>query len=271
MSYWLGYIVIEHGTVSMAADFHGYSFLSSLADGRDAVLARVAESGPVPYQDIDLEAYEGMVLIDLKRRVLATWNHDATHLDRHDILPAMRRAWPGYDVRWAYGGAADIGVYLGDTPAARDTLDVAGWKPYQTRHQPWDESFFLVTVDAAGYALAVPEPGDLLAGPQEATTLPDAWRIENLAVWWHRDEPVPLPGLGLHLDTVRRTVTGWTVHTVEGIAERWAATWPGWRWIFEHDSYDRHYRRCHEQVQTFLPAPLPGPGWPPLRRIALSA
>lgn len=265
MSYWLGYIVIEHREVCMATDFHGHDFLHSVTDGRDVVLARIAESDPWPYQETDLDSYEGIVLIDLDRHVLATWNHDATHLGRHSILPEVRRAWPGYDIRWAYGGAADIEVYLGHAPVAVDTLDVAGWEPYQTWHKPWDESFFLVTVDDAGYALKVPDPGDLLAGPDEATTLPDAWRIENLAVWWRHDQPVPLPGVGLHLDTARRTVTGWTVRTIEVVAQRWVAAWPGWRWIFEHDAYDRHYQRCDEQVQMFLPAPLPGAGWPPLR------
>lgn len=265
MSYWLGYVVIDRGQAHLATDYHGYGFLASVVDGQDAVLARIAGSGPGPYVAGDLEAYEGAMLIDLDRAVLAMWNHDAGHGDRRIILPEVRRAWPGYDVRWAYGGAADIEAYLGLPPRPGNLPEVQGWRPYQTWRQPWDESFFLVTVDAAAYALEVPDPADLLAGPDEAVTLPDAWRIENLTTWWRDDRPLPLPDLGLHLDMVRRIATCWTVTTIEGVPQQWSATWPGWQWVFEHDAYDLHYERCDELVRMFLPTPLPFPGWPPLR------
>lgn len=265
MSYWLGYVVIELGEARLATDFHGYGFLASVTDGRAAVLAHIAEAGSGSYEAGGLEAYEGVVLIDLDRQVLAAWNHDSDHLGRHSILPEVRRAWPGYDVRWAYEGTADIEAYLGHSPVAVDPPEIAGWRPYQTWHGPSGESFFLVTVDDAAYALELPEPADLLAGPDEAATLPDAWRIEDLTTWWRHDHPVPLPGIGLHLDTTCRTATCWTVTTIEGVAQRWSATWPGWQWIFEHDAYDRHYQRCTELVRMFLPTPLPAPGWPPLR------
>ncbi|GAA4215579.1 hypothetical protein [Actinocatenispora rupis] len=266
MSYWIAYVVVEGGTVRMAGDTHGYGFLTSLAGGPEAVLDRVAELGPWSYEATHLAPYEGTVLIDRDRRVLAIWAWDVMHAHRHAVLPELRQAWTGYDVCWAYGGAGDIEAYLGHAPGEVTPLYAPGWRPYETMHQPWDEQFFLVTVDDAGYALSMPdEPAELLAGPDEAVTLPDAWRIENLAEWWHRDEPVPLPGLGLHLDTASRIGTGWTVHTIEGVSERWAQAWKGWRWVFDHDRYDRHYARCHDLVRIFLPEPLPGAGWPPLR------
>jgi hypothetical protein len=266
MSYWLGYVVIDGGEPRRAIDFHGYSFLGSVADGPDAVLARAAGHELQPCRAADLGPHEGIVLVDRDRHLLAAWNNDVSHQHRHDLLPALRRAWPGYDVRWAYGGESDVAAYLGFPPPPPGTWWQPGWQPYETRHQPWDEAFFLVTVDDAGYALATPgDPADLLAGPAEATTLPDAWRLENLPEWWRRDQPVPLPSTGLHLDTASRTVTGWTVHDVEGVPERWAVAWPGWRWVFEQDRYDRHHARCADPVRMLLPDPPPGDGWPPLR------
>lgn len=265
MSFWLVYVVIEGGHVGQAVDYHGYGFLKSAADGPDAVLGRVAD-GLWPCQEGDLnDAYEAAMLIDVDRRVLAAWDYEnTTHRYRHALLSDLRQSWSGYDVYWAYGGQDDITAYVGHSRTGADVAQGLGWKPYRTWHAP-DESFFLVTVDDSGYALAEGEdPDNLLAGPEEAATLPDAWRIENLAVWWHHDEPVPLPNVGLHLDTASRTVTGWTVRTVEDVAERWATAWPGWRWVFEHDRYDRHYARCDELVRMFLPEPLPGDGWPPL-------
>lgn len=265
MSYWLGYVVVEGGEARLAKDFHGYSFLGSVADGPAAVLARAAEHGLEACEADDLGAHEGVLLVDRDRRLLAAWNGDSSHQGRHELLPALRRAWPGYDVRWAYQGESDVAAYLGLPPPAPEPWSEPGWRPYQTLHQPWDEEFFLVTVDHAGYALDAPgNPADLLVGPDEAGTLPDAWLLENLAGWWRRDQPVPLPSTGLHLDTATRTATAWSVRDVEGVPDRWAAAWPGWRWVFEQDRYDRHHARCTDLVRMLLPDPLPGDGWPPL-------
>jgi hypothetical protein len=57
---------------------------------------------------------EGAAVIDPATRTLLhfTWHHDGT-ADRARSLAEIRRAWSGWDVRWAYGGIEDVVAYVG--------------------------------------------------------------------------------------------------------------------------------------------------------------
>ncbi|HEY3502088.1 MAG TPA: hypothetical protein VGN37_04770 [Actinocatenispora sp.] len=271
MSCWVGYVLIERGTARIGLDHHGS--LAAVCGGPDTALAEVdrmvPDDGAGHWPVLDrLHALESFALIDMERRLLAVYDLTGTNALRRDLLSELRRAWPGFAVCWAYGEINDVAAYCrelpGDWRASWSPAYTAGWCPYE----PWGGSFFLLTVDDAAYALddGIDHGELLLAGPDEITTLPDEWLIENVPDrnWSSPDRPVPMPGIGLHLDTSARTVTGWTTSTIPLTADHWATAWPGWRWLLDTDRYDRHHARCSELVRELLPPPYPDGWWPAL-------
>ncbi|MDX6765034.1 hypothetical protein SIN09_38050, partial [Streptomyces sp. F8] len=125
-------------------------------------------------------------------------------------LALLRAAWPGWEVRWAYGGQTDLRTYVGLDPA-----DDPGRGAY-----PWDGNIFdanaatqaagdgdltVVTVEAPGRCHLACYESDhpVMHGPavlDQLGTLTDHGAYRELAA------------AGLHVDPERRRVGWWITH-----------------------------------------------------------
>lgn len=211
---------------------------------------------------------EGAAVIDPATRTLLhfTWHHDGT-ADRARSLAEIRRAWSGWDVRWAYGGIEDVVDYVGvDRRTVRTEREEV-----ESLHGPHEDfpqdASCVVTVRGAdgvlrGYAVhhAFGEP--LWAGPRLLHLVERLTPLPGRGVLSADDTG---PDLGVHVDVARREVGCWTTAVVKGgtIADV-AEWWPGWRFEFWEDRHEEQARRCAGEFEAFPFRPF----WPnrPRRR-----
>jgi hypothetical protein len=227
----------------------GYSLDAWLALGPEPMLA-VLSSFPVWDKDEWQweSSCEAGALIDLDARDLLVFL-DLDYARRIAQLDGYRRTWPGWTVRWAYNGIADVTGALG---LPRTVLRDEPWE--DTDLFRWgrpgpdeDESLrHLVTVNDVAYGLndwAV-QPWQL--GP---ALLDQLGGLPRVATW-------PLvPEGGLHLDPESRTAGIWSVGRLLGVADRFAARWPGWTLELWDDRYAEQERRCGGAFRFPDPAP----------------
>jgi hypothetical protein len=207
------------------------------------------------------------MLVDSTRHLLLLFcaPRQVAQLDlRAALFTVLARAWPGWTVRWAYGGLADLMAYVGVEDAS-DRVDAgpagASGSPAGARvgphaelrsdgwyQAPWwsDAIGTLVTVrHAAGDVLI--HPLDLVrapvwAGPALVGRMPPGLRQLAATSW---------PACGIHLDLGRRAVGLWTASTFPGWqSERFEALWSGWELSFWGDRIDAQLQACHGAVRT---------------------
>lgn len=169
---------------------------------------------------------EGGALIDLDARDLLIF-FPAGYGDRLVALDVLARTWPGWTVRWAWNGIADITDALGLDRRVlhREPWDGAGLLPRDDRLR------FVITVDDVAYRLGHAAVAPWAVGPA---------LLDQLGGLPRAAEPSEIPRGGLHLDTAARTAGVWSIDPVAGLIERFAARWPGWTLEFWAD-------RCREQ------------------------
>lgn len=71
---------------------------------------------------------QGGILLDLGRKVLLffAWEGPSTELrHRAAVFELIRAAWPGWEVRWLYGGSAELREYVGLDPGYVRCRDAA--------------------------------------------------------------------------------------------------------------------------------------------------
>ncbi|SDT04586.1 hypothetical protein [Actinoplanes derwentensis] len=209
----------------------GYSLDAWLALGPDPALAVVRSFPAWDRNEWQSESVcEAGALIDLDGKDLLVFLN-AAYDERLALLNAYRRTWPGWTVRWAYNGIADVTDVL---DLDRSVLDRDPWDDtdlFRWGRSDGDEPFdlrYLVTVGDSAYGLdgwAVrpwqigPDLLDQLAGLPQLSTCPE------------------VPRGGLHLDPANRRATVWSIDPVLGLSDRFAARWPGWSLAFREDRY----------------------------------
>ncbi|MET8154695.1 hypothetical protein ACIBSW_24405 [Actinoplanes sp. NPDC049668] len=227
----------------------GYSLDAWLALGPDPALA-VMRSFPAWKRDewqaessceagalIDLDADDLLVFlnVDYDRRLAA--------------MAGYRRTWPGWTIRWAFDGIADVTGALGldravVEPEPWDHTDLFRWgragaaEPFEPR--------YLVTVGDTAYGLDVWAVQPWQIGPDlldQLTGLPQP------SAWGQ------VPRGGLHLDPTARRAGVWSIEPVLGLRERFADRWPGWTLEFWEDRYQEQERRCAGAFRFPDPAP----------------
>lgn len=163
---------------------------------------------------------------------------------RRTILAALAELWPGYEIRYAYDGTAEIGGYVGkkfDLPP----LDVLS-APKLARSR--NALCHLVSVvDEVGVLRMWPLWwGDSKAwhGPALLDKLPGEG-VQQLRL----DK---IPEGGVHIDVPRNAVGVWNTADVMGVFRALPKLWSGWRTECWEDRYEEQLAACGGMVR--LPA-----------------
>lgn len=159
--------------------------------------------------------------MDTDRRVLLWFSDEADcWAEQAAHRAVLERAWPGWEVRWAFDGLGDLHAYLGlgrgfvRTPGFRET-----GRPYW--EQPDGDIITVLTAAGPGgesgaWASAYEVDDELSGGAGLLGLLPVGMPPPGLTA---------IPAGGLHFDLARRTLGVWTIRTVPGIHD-WPL--PGW-------------------------------------------
>jgi hypothetical protein len=194
---------------------------------------------------------EGGLLVDCDKRVLMMFTEHRFWPVRTAYLDTVGRTWPGWQVRWAYDGIADMERHLGIDPTAGDR-PVCGPRPLYPRGRgdQWKPDY-VVTV-------AGPATRPAVYGPNWHATPP--WWV-GPALLDELDEadrdPVftAVPSAGMHLDPATRTAGIWAVErSLDGLTAQWPRVWPGWRLEFWEDQIPQHLARCGDAA-VHIPLP----------------
>jgi hypothetical protein len=268
MGYPAVYVVVDDaGLRTRASRSRGSVVETDLIPGPGYALERIAGLSPAT-SPIAATGWVAGVLVDLRARELHWfgWSNSLYSLThRRACLAVLARTWPGWTVRWAPGGAADLDRRAGGSGRVEHpTGDTAGilrrWPPDHGSVVPATADdlaegwWTLATVQpparpAEAWAVAHVEDHVALAG----TDLPALLRQLGPSSR-HVDSPTP-PNAGVHLDTRTRSVGWWTGPPEPRVAEELPTRWPGWEvslwrdppW---EDGYDRQVAACHGAVRA---------------------
>ncbi|MFF1352336.1 hypothetical protein ACFVZJ_41430 [Streptomyces sp. NPDC058322] len=191
---------------------------------------------------------QGAALIDLGQKVLLlfVWEGPSTVMRyRTATLELLREAWPGWDVRWAYDGPAELRTYLGlDPERVRDRGRGTSCGPLL---EPEDEEL----VDPEPMAAVVTVGSERCYVVANVADHP----IREGAALLHRLSGGPEHGMcrvsadaGIHIDQLQRRV-GWWVLGVSAEAYEMPERWPDWTVEFWQDSWQEHVRLAPGQFQ----------------------
>ncbi|MFG2989781.1 hypothetical protein ACGFZK_10915 [Streptomyces sp. NPDC048257] len=213
-----------------------------LLAGPDVVLMlmrRTCADGRPPSWFADEDVQAG-VLVDPDAKVLLLFLLEGPSVamrTRRAVFALLRAAWPGWEVRWSYGGQTGLRAHVGLDPA-----DDAG------RDRPvWPDDVF----EASAPALAHPDPDVTVVtvdGPDrchlmgfglEHPVMQGPALLDRLEAVTDHGAHHELAESGLHIDQVRRRVgwwhTGYQIHP-----DTVAARWPGWTVEFWEDRWAEH-------------------------------
>ncbi|MGW0520637.1 hypothetical protein [Crossiella sp. NPDC003009] len=183
---------------------------------------------------------EGGLLLDLRRRVVLFFSWHLRELPlRAAVFAVLARTWPGWQVRWAYRGMAELRGWVGLPPGQQPPEP-----PEELSADPEFAFDSLVSVRMAEgiRAYSVDPEDDALAwlGPRLLDLLPAEGLVRSGEY---------LPGSGLHLDLVGRELGLWTTGTLPGEVDELAARWPGWRVRFWADRFAEQFGRIGHAVR----------------------
>ncbi|MFF3083631.1 hypothetical protein ACFVRB_01125 [Streptomyces nojiriensis] len=179
-------------------------------------------------------------LVDPERKVLLFFALEGLSVEmrtRRATLALLRAAWPGWDVRWAYGGRTGLRAYAGLDPADDPDRD----------KRVWESDLF--EMDAAGPAVrGLGVSVVTLDGPDRCHPVCYAFDhpvmygpalLDWLSATTDHGAYHELAVAGLHVDTERRRVGWWlTSHQIHH--DTAAARWPGWTVEFWEDRWAEH-------------------------------
>ncbi|GAA2688960.1 hypothetical protein GCM10010400_62260 [Streptomyces aculeolatus] len=265
------YVLVRDGDWRLHYSHWGASGIDAqLLDGPRSASRFIAAQREVPRDDwLDERWCEGAALADHDARELLffTW-HLEDYVHRRALFAVLARTWPGWRVRWAYGGLEDFAAYVGvDAALVRSDRATAEPEPPETSElapiEPGSEEIALAVTVADGggdggsgggvraYAVFADDLEDLLdRGPELAGQLSPAALTDRIPT---------IPEGGVHLDTVHRRVCGWTLQHVAGAARATVLPrWPGWEWTFWADRYEEQERAAAGALRFDRPDLGPG-------------
>jgi hypothetical protein len=192
---------------------------------------------------LDDDMAQGGVLVDVGRKVLLffAWEGPSTELRyRAAAFALIRDAWPGWEVRWLYDGAAELREYVGlDPEYVRALGSGLALAPFL---DPGDED------------LARPDPGGVVitVGADRCHVASDCFDhpVREGVALLDRLADAPGHGVcrlhvnsGIHLDPQRRRLGWWSLPSCPQ-AFQVTELWQGWTVEFWQDDWERHVRAC---------------------------
>ncbi|MET7418732.1 hypothetical protein [Dactylosporangium sp. NPDC005555] len=236
----VNYVVVRDAgyTVYAQGGGAGHGIDYNFAAGPEVVLRWLANLGDFAdgrwFDDV---MCEGGVLIDVDRRVLLLFNTVYNRMVyRAAMLEAYAATWPGWEIRWAYDGVADLMAYIGVDPAGARNDHRPG-RTGRNEFEPDDPVAAVVTIRGADGRVRL-----------YGLNPDNAWRRwhmgSDLVEWVAAGPELPesatnSPTAGLDLDPAARRAGLWTVEPLHGLRQRWAELWPGWTLEFWGDDWAR--------------------------------
>ncbi|MFB7470286.1 hypothetical protein [Kitasatospora sp. NPDC056184] len=234
-------VVRESGAYELSLSRFGAVGIDlDLLAGPTATLAMVRRLGVDDWW-LDDVLCQGAALIDLGRRVLLLFAREGPSTGlrhRAATLELLRRAWAGWEVRWAYDGNADLRTYLGlDPEPVRDrevgTLAGEALAPEDEDLAHPEPLVSVVTVGSDGCHV-VANTGDHPV--QEGPAL-----LDRLAGAPEHGVCRVAAEAGVHVDPLRRRVGWWTLGASPEAYDM-PKRWPGWTVEFWQDRWEEHVR-----------------------------
>ncbi|KQV11916.1 hypothetical protein ASE03_28715 [Kitasatospora sp. Root187] len=195
---------------------------------------------------------EGAALVDHDHRTLLWFTDADTWADHLAALAVLAATWPGWDIRFAYDGVADLTHHLGlgrdlTRPPGQPETSGPSWYADPEETQPRTVLSLRLPDGSVRAWNGACAPVEHLTG--------GSGLVDLLAASPPTPAPTEMPYGGLHVDPQTRTVSLWTVETVTGL-HSWPL--PGWEdWALDFQGHD------HTGQAELLPADFPLPQ-PPL-------
>ncbi|HEU4360140.1 MAG TPA: hypothetical protein VFR27_01360 [Mycobacterium sp.] len=217
----------------------GCRMLDALIGGPDLALRYAASLQGCPKTEwVDAGWADGGAVIDLdQRRLLFFGDELMTGIpERRAMLSVLEVLWPGYEIRYAYDGVAEIAEYVGGEPRVHE------WPKCPTIKLARDRKALcqvVSVVDSVGRLRLWPlrwTVSQAWHGPALLDKLPGTGRT--------RLRLHMVPEGGVHVDIRRKAVGEW--HTVDpmGICRELPDLWPGWHTESWADRFEEQARRC---------------------------
>ena len=255
MVFFANLIVLRNGTWSLYYDHWCANRIDiELFWGPEAATRFIEQATPVAVRGewLDDVWAEGGCIVDHDARVLLWFGGEdiAFHvLERQTQMELMQRTWPGWVVRWAAGGIAELGTYLAEPPErflADDAPDPADTFEASTE-SGYDLLLVVVQSGQASLAALDSNCGSLLQGQACLDDLLAVPRHPGLA-WDH----FPVGGFTLDLDD--RFLGYWYAdYSKAGFERRVAEAWPDWSTQWWRDDYSKQL----DPVASALTLPTP--------------
>lgn len=247
------YVLVEDGSWQLfLSHWRADAIELDLLAGPSSALRFIrAQRGREPSDWLDDIWCEGAALVDCDRRELLFFGSGLAGCEhRAAVLEVLCETWAGWCVRWAYDGLADLAAHVG---RPRSLVRRSSAPDAPEAAEDWVEC--LVTVDdgvrVRPYPLKFCSAGEVVEHGRDFLA-----RIPTDA---ERTECPVFPDAGVHLDLPERAAGLWTTETLDGALERTAELWPGWRWDFWADRFDRQLALVGDAVR--VPALSPGAGF----------
>lgn len=180
---------------------------------------------------------EGGCVIDHDASVLLWFGGEDTAYEipaRRATVDLMQRVWDGWQIRWAAGGVAELGGYVGVD--ASTFLPPNNPAPLTAHTSDFEPQQVVVIRDAAGSTAAQLE-GYAEAYLRGESSLPEVLRLHREAsTRWHGD----FPEGGATIDLVRKSLCCWGTEPISGFAEQLRHAWPGWDTTDLGDRFEDH-------------------------------
>ena len=231
-------VVLREGRWTLYYDHWCANRLSTeLLWGPTLATAFVEQRTPTPGRWLDPVWAEGGCVIDHDASVLLWFGGEDTAYEivaRRATLDLMRRVWDGWQIRWAAGGIAEVGGYVGVDPSTFAAPDDP--EPLTAHTSDFEPQQVVVVRDAQGSTAAQLE-GYAEAYLRGESGLPELLRLHREAsTRWQGD----FPEGGATLDLVAKTLSCWGTAPISGFAEQLRRAWPGWTTTDLGDRFEDH-------------------------------
>lgn len=193
---------------------------------------------------------EGGAVIDHTRHTLLWFGGEGARYDiprRRLHLRLMSRLWPGWTIRWAFEGVADIADYLG-IPRERllvssltDSINLSGLDSLQDPR--WVLTVISFVREGSLRFLGTGTEINLVL-PVADKFLATLREVEGGEPVYRNNVAEEFPNGGMHIDFDARELFWWAAPDTPGTPSQLAALLPDWRITWWRDEYEAHIRKA---------------------------